>query len=180
MFGPRAPKWFKKEEELKLKDYECAFSGIRCLVECLDQNRIAFRLEELGATLKAFCQMTSDSTTGLAKTEELSGRPRITKEEANIRARELLKQDHTLNIRQLAKQIPCSIGLVHSLPIWKAVTQERSRQGGMRRPKNVRLSDKMLHVLGQTDDPLQKLIAEQAADKKRDNLQREKGLRPEP
>lgn len=152
MFGRAAPTRFKKEEELTLEDYESAFREISRFVEYLNENRIAFRLEELGATLKAFCQMTSDDAIGFAKNEEQSVKPRISKEEANIRARELLQEDHRLNIRQLAKQIPCSIGLVHSLPVWKAISEARRKQGRLRRPKAVRLNDKMLHVLGQTDD----------------------------
>ncbi len=105
---------------------------------------------------------------------------RISRQEANICARKLLKDNPNLTIRKLAKEIPCSIGLVSKLPVWKAIVEERKKHGKPAVPKAVRLTDKMEKTLGQEDESLKKLIGEQDADQKLDEVRFRKNIRPKP
>ncbi len=95
-------------------------------------------------------------------------RPRITKEEANIRAREALKASNDWSVRKLAKTIGCSDGLANDLPAWKAWLEER-RPSGEPAPKAIRATDKLLDGIGEPDAQLQLLIGEQQADQKADS-----------
>lgn len=104
-------------------------------------------------------------------------RPRISVKEANIRAREIYKKDSDWHIkaRDLAEKIPCSVGLIPKLPIWKAVQekleQERIKKG--RKAKKVGLTNKILTITGtgKKDQVLNKLILEQEADTQEDGRQ---------
>jgi hypothetical protein len=93
-----------------------------------------------------------------------SAHPPIRREEANIRARAILRQDPTLSAQELAKKVPCSVGLIPQLPAWRAVMEERKKG---RRPKSLRavsLTRETETVVGEEDPTLTALIEEQARD----------------
>jgi hypothetical protein len=77
---------------------------------------------------------------------------RITKEEANIRAREILQKEPWLSQRELANKIPCSTGLVGNLPAYRAVRDGFSTRGRIKRPKAVHFSPAVEATLGRTDN----------------------------
>lgn len=92
--------------------------------------------------------------------------PRMTLKEANIRARQLLKEHPGFadkSAEEWSREIPCSIGLVSYLPTWEAVMERtgRGRKGRPARPKVVSLPADEL--LGRTSN-LEELIAQQRAD----------------
>jgi hypothetical protein len=91
---------------------------------------------------------------------------RITKEEANIRAREALKTPGLRSVRKLAKAIGCSTGMAAKLPAWLAHQAELEQQGKKKAPgpKAMGLTDRVLSAKGQDDSQLETLIAEQQAD----------------
>jgi hypothetical protein len=91
-------------------------------------------------------------------------RPTLRKEEANILAREHLKENPTATARQLATAIGCSLGMIPRLPAWQAVQEQRAKGRQPKKSTAVSLTDRMQRVAGTTDDPLAKLIAEQEAD----------------
>jgi hypothetical protein len=96
--------------------------------------------------------------------DRLTKKRRITSDEANIRAREILVENPTISSRDLAAQIGCSSGLISKLPAWRAVQEQLAAGARPKRMKTVSLSDTVLATTGRKDDPLQKLIAEQEAD----------------
>jgi hypothetical protein len=79
--------------------------------------------------------------------------PKMTKAEANLRVREILKKHPTWGVRQVAADAGCSRSLVAETDAWKAV--QRAREAG-RKPRE------------QTADPavLDSLIAESNADRR--------------
>jgi len=96
-----------------------------------------------------------------------ASKTKISKEEANVRARRLLTETPTWDwtARMLAKQIP--------LPAWRAYherRQELQRKGTI---KTVSLTDTMEAVLGKgdKDEVLNQLIAEQEDDDRKDGRQ---------
>jgi hypothetical protein len=94
-------------------------------------------------------------------------KPRITRDEANLRAREALKNTKMKwSERKLAKAIGCSPPLVHLLPAWRAHQEALTQQGKKKTPipKAVGLTDKMLSTEGQNDPELERLISEHQAD----------------
>lgn len=97
-------------------------------------------------------------------------RSKITKAEANMKARDILKKDPEITGRELAQKIGCSNGLISELPAWRAV-QEQRKKG--RKPKKRRLTNRMLKVAGtgKKDQVLKELILEQQADEKEDDRQ---------
>jgi len=101
---------------------------------------------------------------------KISQKQKITKKEANIRARKILKKKPLIKSRELAKEIPCSIGLVPKLPAWKAVMEQR-RKG--RKPKKIRLTNKMLSITGtdKKNETINRLMIEQQADMQEDDRQ---------
>jgi len=102
-------------------------------------------------------------------TETCGGK--ITKEEANVRARELLKENPNYPARQLAEKIPCSVGLVSELPAWKALQEYKKKTFGSPRPKIIPLTKELEACLGSEDDQLQQLFAEQEKDQRQDARQ---------
>lgn len=94
----------------------------------------------------------------------------ISRKEANIKAREILEKEPSIKARDLAEKIPCSIGLVSKLPVWKAVQKLRKKG---RKAKKVRLTDKMLSVTGsgEKDQIFKQLVIDQQADMQEDNRQ---------
>lgn len=101
-----------------------------------------------------------------SKPTEAHGGKKITKEEANVRARELIKENPNYTIRKLAEKIPCSTGLASQLPACKALQEYKKKTFGNRRPKVIPLTKELEACLGSKDDQLQQLIAEQAEDDK--------------
>ncbi|MCE5303090.1 MAG: hypothetical protein LLF97_08285 [Planctomycetaceae bacterium] len=96
-----------------------------------------------------------------------SGKAAISKDEANLRAREALKNTKTTwSERKLAKAIGCSAGLVHKLPAWRAHQEELAMKGKKTAggPKACGLTDGIMASKGQDDPELERLIAEQQAD----------------
>ena len=93
-------------------------------------------------------------------------RQRISREEANFRAREALKNPKLRSVRKLAEAIGCSEGLVAQLPAWRAYQEELERCGEkkVRAPKAVGLTDAVNANAGQDDPELERLIAEHQAD----------------
>jgi hypothetical protein len=98
-------------------------------------------------------------------------RPRIKRDEANVRARAALRNrpprgKKRWTVRDLAKAIGCSGGLVPNLPAWEAYAEEHSlkRDKAHAAPKAVALTRKVLANEGCSDAQLERLIAEQAAD----------------
>lgn len=91
-------------------------------------------------------------------------RPAMSCEEANAKARELLKADAAFadkSQRDWSREIGCSVGLVCKLPMWRAVMKRRPKG---RKPKAVALTDKLEATIGKDDEALQDLIGEQQAD----------------
>ncbi len=95
-------------------------------------------------------------------------KPRITREEANLRAREALKnrppKAKRWSIRKLADAIGCSPGLAASLPAWQAYAVDHGLTRRDAAPKAVSLTDATLGSEGQRDAKLEKLIAEHEAE----------------
>ena len=67
---------------------------------------------------------------------------RVTKNEANVKAREYLRKHPKAKARELANGIGCSVGLVPELTAWKAVQEERKKRQ-QKAPKAVALTDKV-------------------------------------
>ncbi len=86
---------------------------------------------------------------------------KITKDEANVRARSLIKENPGITARQLEEEIPCSIGLVSQLPAWIALQEYKRKTFGGKRPKIVSLTKDLEYVLGTEDEKLDQLVAEQ-------------------
>ncbi len=106
-------------------------------------------------------------------TGEKSRQPpsRVTKNEANITARELLRQNPNATVRQLAKGVGCSTGLVSKLPAWKAVKEQRDIGRQPKKTVTFALTKKMELTIGVEDKQLAKLIAEQQADSEQSPLE---------
>lgn len=91
---------------------------------------------------------------------------RITKDEANVAARDYLAvhaKKRLVTAEELRKAIGCSKGLVSSLPVWKAY-QEQLKKNKPSAPRAVSLTDRTLAGEGRMDEELQRLIEEQKED----------------
>lgn len=88
---------------------------------------------------------------------------KITAEEANLRARDALKNPKLRTCRKLAKAIGCSSGLVSKLPVWRAYQEKlkTERQSGKTAHS---LTKGILANLGGKDPTLEQLISEQGKD----------------
>jgi hypothetical protein len=95
-------------------------------------------------------------------------KPHIDREEANVRAREALKDPALRSVRALAKAIGCSEGRICRLPAWQAYQEQLKKQGKKEypSPKAVSLTDGVLANEGRDDSELQRLMDEQAEDDK--------------
>ncbi|MCH8151115.1 MAG: hypothetical protein IH830_01925 [Planctomycetes bacterium] len=109
---------------------------------------------------------------GSAAEENLPGaasHPAMTRQEANIKARELLKVDATFadkSQRDWASEIGCSVGLVFNLPMRRAVMEQRSklRKPKVRKPNVVALTHKLEATIGKPDKALEHLLSEHQDD----------------
>jgi hypothetical protein len=93
-----------------------------------------------------------------------SQRSRMTKVEANIKARDFLRENPGATSRELATGIGCSTGLVSKLPAWQAVKEQRNKGRQPKKAGTMALTPKMEQVVGVEGDALAKLIGEQEAD----------------
>jgi len=135
----------------------------------IDSNAVSIQIQLKQELLRAWKRKypgNDRSFEVLSETELLPSQPRITAEEYNVRAREALKNPRLRSVRQLAKAIGCSTGLVTYLPAWRAYQEWLERQGRKKphSPKVVALSKGVLVSEGQNDPELERLIAEQQAD----------------
>jgi hypothetical protein len=89
--------------------------------------------------------------------------PKITKEEANTRARDALKAKQKWSVRKLAEAIGCSEGLVAKLPAWRTWLDEHKPKRD-RAPKAISATSKVLEAVGEPDSELERLIDEQQSD----------------
>ena len=100
-----------------------------------------------------------------------AARAKLTKAEANIKAREFLRQNPKATARELAADIGCALGTVSDLPAWKAVIEQRAKGRTPKSPTIVSLTPTLEQIAGTEDDPLKRLISEQAADAEPSPLQ---------
>jgi hypothetical protein len=88
--------------------------------------------------------------------------------QAHRRALELAAADWSFvhrSMRQWAKAIGCSVGLVAKLPFWRLVQERKRPTGGAPSPPPaIPLTPPVLASVGQDDDPLRRLIEQQQAD----------------
>jgi hypothetical protein len=98
--------------------------------------------------------------------------PRPSREELNVKARTYLRKHRArektkdpVSVRELAKVIGCSEGTVVKLPAWRALMERRQKRATPKALRAVQLSDKVLAATGEQDEELQRLIAEQEADR---------------
>jgi hypothetical protein len=99
--------------------------------------------------------------------------------EANVKAREYLKDHPNATLRELKEHIGCSEGLVAKLPVWKATMERRKMARPIKEAKVVSLTPRMQEITG-VGDALESLVAEQAEDHEpspleNDPLPREEG-----
>ena len=88
----------------------------------------------------------------------------ITKEEANIKARPILKENPQITAKELGKQIGCSASLACKLPVWISVKGQLKKG---RKPKVQRLTDSLLADVSAEDQAeIKKLTDEQQRDDK--------------
>jgi hypothetical protein len=100
----------------------------------------------------------------LQSEEEGVRRQPVSNEEANIRARGILRKNPNATARMVAGGAGIALGRVPKLPAWQARPDKEGRQNGQgARLKKHRLTDKMLARMGVTDDPVARLEAEEAA-----------------
>lgn len=101
----------------------------------------------------------------------MSKRRKITAGEANVKARDYLAAHPEADARELAKGISCSVGLTNRLPAWRAVQEQRNKGRKPKKPKAVSLTSNLESTIGEDDDELQRLMAEQGADARSDQRQ---------
>jgi hypothetical protein len=100
---------------------------------------------------------------------------KITKDEANVRARQLLRETPNWDwtCRKLAKLIPCSLGWIPKLSAWRAYHEKRLELRRNKTIDTVSISKELEAVLGEgeKDEVLRQLIADQEADEREDARQ---------
>ena len=84
--------------------------------------------------------------------------PGMSIDEANQRARDLLKSKKEWTQRELAKAIGCADGQVCELPAYK-VWRDEHKPKGDKAPKAIPATDKVLASVGKEDAELERLIA---------------------
>jgi len=100
---------------------------------------------------------------------------KITKDEANVRARQLLRETPTWDwtCRKLKKEIGCPLAWIPCLPAWRAYHEKRKELRSNKTIDTVSLSKELEAVLGEgeKDEVLNQLIAEQAGEEREDARQ---------
>ena len=88
----------------------------------------------------------------------------MSREEANIEAREVLKgrppNGKRWSTRAVAKAVGCALGQVLKLPAWQAYAEEHPWTRSPASPKGVTLTDKTLAKEGRPDEELERVRAE--------------------
>jgi superfamily I DNA and RNA helicase len=106
---------------------------------------------------------------------ETVGKAKMTKEEVNVRVRQILKEilSWDWTVRKLAERIGCSTGLISECPAWKAYKERRDQVRKQGTIKTVSLTSEMEAVLGtgDRDETLNQLIAEQEEEGRQDASQ---------
>jgi len=138
-----------------------------------DSDRRMAAIEKLFGRVQ---QKLTDKPTGSGAENGQKGETkRITKEEANVCARQRLMKTPSWDwtCRKLAKQIPCCLGWIPSLPAWRAYHEKRKELRRNKTIDTVSLSRELEAVLGEgeKDEVLNQLIAEQEGEKREDARQ---------
>jgi hypothetical protein len=110
-------------------------------------------------------------TSGKIEPQEKAGQEKgkkITKDEANVRARDLIKENPSITIAKLSEKLSCSTGLVSELPVWRVLMDYREKTFGTKRPKMVPLTKNLEYILGTQDEKLNQLIAEREGEERED------------
>lgn len=96
--------------------------------------------------------------------------PRVSKDEANVKARAYLIGHPEAKARDVATAIGCAVGLVSSLSAWQVIMEQRRLGRTPKRPTAVHLSHKMIasSPIGEKDEVLKQLMEEQENDGKTD------------
>jgi hypothetical protein len=136
-------------------------NGFVCWPQCEVDNADLQKIESAAQRLKS---ATTSSASPARITDGENPRSAVTKDEANIKARDFLRQHPNATSRELAAGIGCSTGLVSKLPAWKAVKEQRDKGRQPKKAGNIALTPKMEQVVGVEGDALAKLISEQEAD----------------
>jgi hypothetical protein len=89
---------------------------------------------------------------------------KISRDEANVKARAYLRAHPKATARELAAGIGCSTGLISKLTAWKAVKEQRDKKRLPKKNKAVRLTEAMQRELGIEDANLARLLADQVLD----------------
>jgi hypothetical protein len=122
---------------------------------------------EARATISSSGEAPADTTVEAKKETR-----KITREEANIEVRRLLKETPSWDwtVTKLADKIGCSRGLISQCPAWKAYKERRDRVRKEGTINTVSLTSEMEAVLGagEPDEVLQQLIAEQEEEGRED------------
>jgi hypothetical protein len=163
----------RAEKELELKALRESLDMVRQPEEAAgdriqaDCRSIARRaralLDEMGEVFQGDAALPAPEPMP-ASPPQARRRPTLTKDEANITAREFLVRNPKATARDLSRAIGCSLGMVSSLPSWQAVQEQRAKGREPKQPKVVSLTRKMQQATGVEDSQLAKLINEQRAD----------------
>jgi hypothetical protein len=102
----------------------------------------------------------------------------MSKEEANHRARDILREYPEISVRELARRIGCSTGLVSQLIVYRMVRERLDSDAQPKKPKTVSLSDDLLAMTGRDDEALKRLIEEQEADSEPSPLEDDESRKP--
>jgi hypothetical protein len=160
---PVFPYWPRTTD--RSKNY---FDGIIAEEKALvDDARLALRRLILEARQGSHFTTTKPAPSKLQLSDMSSTRAKLTKDEANIKARNFLREHPDATSRELAAGVGCSTGLVSKLPAWQAVKEQRDKGRLPKRATTVALTRKMEQTVGIEDESLAKLIGGQEADDER-------------
>jgi hypothetical protein len=129
----------------------------------IDEARSDVKRHALGLAndMRVWASQLGAGTAGVKMTPQNT---RMAKDEANIKARDFLRDHPDATSRELAAGVGCSTGLVSQLPAWKAVKEQRDKGRQPKKAVVLRLTDKLQRTAGIEDESLAKLISEQVAD----------------
>ena len=130
----------------------------------------------VGVAIDAFVdELLSAASESTPKPDEAETKPKLSCEEANIEVRRVLKENPSWHwkIREMAKKVGCSTGLITKCPAWKAYNERRTQLRKEGTIKTVSLTSELEAVLGtgEKNEALQQLIAEQEEDERTDAKQ---------
>lgn len=83
----------------------------------------------------------------------------MSRDEANEAARDLLRENPKMTVRELARRIGCSEGLIGSLREYRAVRERLNAGDTPKRAKVVSLTGDVLATVGTRDEALERLRA---------------------